>query len=543
MTSGYSFLRIRVQTRSRGHTATGAVCYRKGLAGTSTFNGGSGAKRTFDYTKRTGIIASGYAAPPGTDHSWSDPITWAHRIEAVDKRKNSRQCRDDVVGIPVELVESGLAEQALQTYADRLATLHGTPVHWAFHGPERGGKNYHGHFLYAGRRLSGLTFARHRDRSQDNPTEKDAPDLATVHKGIWSEICAGHGTELTWSSDAPGHHLGPRICATKRRRLVAETRNPIAETITVSKTGDEAPDERTLDGIAVIASGVNDGLAVNQMLQIELYHAQHGRPEPRAVAAPRPAQPEVLPPTVFAPRILPATLVAPEVLPPPVETPQVVPPVRGEPEVLLPVQLTPEVLPPVPEAPEVLPPTWSAPQVLPPGRRAPRVLPPTRTAPEVLAPVRKAPEIRQSDIGEPARELEQCVATIVLAAERKFRTESSSTYTAVRDHLGNRRETPFGDLAWRATEELATRARRREESEGTPPPPAAAPDKIRMVAEWLLEVARRVLEQLHLKKKRDAKSEREPRERPILPRAQSGGQEKKHGHRHNWTPTSKGSRW
>ena len=53
-----------------------------------------------DYTRRTGILATGHAAPPGTDPSWRDPLTWAHRIEAVDKRKNSRQCRDDIVGIP-----------------------------------------------------------------------------------------------------------------------------------------------------------------------------------------------------------------------------------------------------------------------------------------------------------------------------------------------------------------------------------------------------------------------------------------------------------
>ena len=42
----------------------------------------------------------GYAAPPGTDESWRDSLAWAHRIEAVDRRKNSRQCRDDVVAIP-----------------------------------------------------------------------------------------------------------------------------------------------------------------------------------------------------------------------------------------------------------------------------------------------------------------------------------------------------------------------------------------------------------------------------------------------------------
>ena len=108
----YAFMRTMVQTRSKGHTATGAVCYRMGLASASTIPGADGLERRFDYTRRTGILATGHAAPPGTDPSWGDPLTWAHRIEAVDKRKNSRQCRDDVVGIPVELVEAGVADES-----------------------------------------------------------------------------------------------------------------------------------------------------------------------------------------------------------------------------------------------------------------------------------------------------------------------------------------------------------------------------------------------------------------------------------------------
>lgn len=545
MNAGHSFLRIQLQTRTKGHTATGAVCYRMGLSGTSTFDGPSGEKRTFDYSRRTDIIATGYAAPPGTDQSWRDPLTWAHRIEAVDKRKNSRQCRDDIVAIPVALVEAGLAEEAIQTYADRLAQLHDTPVQWAVHKPDRGGKNYHCHFLYAGRRLNGLGFAKHRDREQDNPKDKDAPDLAAVHKGVWSEVCGPHGIELTWSSETPGHHLGPQVCATKRRRLVAETRDGVAKTIAASQTGEAAPDERTLDEVAVIASGVNDGLTVEQMLTTELHHAQHGPPEPRAVTAPVPPQPEVLPPNGFAPEILPPTAIAPRVLPPVEKTPQVLPPVRPEPEVLPPVHAMPEVLPPARQPPEVLPPICLAPRVLPPARRA-EVLPPTRTAPEILPPVRKALEIPQPQVREREQELDQCVGTIVLVTQRECPNESSSTWTAVREQLGTRHKTPGGGLAARAAEDLATRARRREESKGMPPPPAAEPDRIRMLVERLLELASRLLEQLHLMRKRRVKTAAgpgadpvpEPRERTIPPRAQSGRQEKKHGYGHNRAPAS-----
>ena len=59
-------------------------------------------------------MATGWAAPPGTDESWGDPITWAHRIEAVDKRKNSRQCRDDVLGIFEDITENPTPEALLR---------------------------------------------------------------------------------------------------------------------------------------------------------------------------------------------------------------------------------------------------------------------------------------------------------------------------------------------------------------------------------------------------------------------------------------------
>ena len=78
--------------------------------------------------------------PAGDRPELARPLTWAHRIEAVDKRKNSRQCRDDIVGIPVELVAAGAAEEAIQAYADRLAAEHKTVVHFALHRPDRGAR-------------------------------------------------------------------------------------------------------------------------------------------------------------------------------------------------------------------------------------------------------------------------------------------------------------------------------------------------------------------------------------------------------------------
>ncbi len=137
------------------------------------------------------------------------------------------------------------------------------------------------------------------------------------HKSIWSEVCRGWGVELDWTSEAPGHHLGPALCAVKRARLVEQTRETIRETVAVSTAGEAVPDKRTLQAVAEIATRVNDGLTVTEMLERELEEARHGRPAPRPVPSPSPFRPEVVP--------APGTH---EVLPPVKRPPEVLPPAR-----------------------------------------------------------------------------------------------------------------------------------------------------------------------------------------------------------------------
>ena len=459
----YAFMRTMVQTRSKGHTATGAVCYRKGLAAKSTIPGADGGPRCFDYTRRTGIAATGWAAPPGTDPSWGDPVTWAHRVEAVDKRRNSRQCRDDVVGIPVELVEAGVAEEVVQAYADRLAREHKTVVHFAVHEPDRGGKNHHAHVLYPGRHVDGLTFARKRDRTQDNPGKGGGPDLIAQHKAIWSELCRGRGLELDWTSEAPGHHLGPALCAIKRDRLVEETRETIRETVAASRPGKPVPGERTLQTVAEIATRVNDGLTVTEMLEREKQEALHGRPPSRPVAAP----------PAFQPEVLPSARTVPEVLPPRRRTPEVLPSVKR----------APEVLPPA-GAPQVLPPART-PQVLPPARR-PEVLPRSRPPAEVSPPEPVAIEMTAARIQE--KHPRETAATLSVAErylELQRQTEANAFARAVMRKL---RE----DAEKREREDAEQRGRERSKA---PPAPVS---RIRQLVDWALHCARQVLELLGL---------------------------------------------
>ena len=168
----FTFRRTLVQTRKRGHTATGAACYRLGLAAESRFTGTDGAPRSFDFTKRHGIGEAGCALPDGAADAWRDPLEWARRIEAVDYRSNSRQFRDDVIGIPRELIAEGNAEQVIAAYAQRIAAKWKTPVHFVIH--DEHGKNPHAHVMYAGRSVDGESFARKRDREQDQKPDPNA---------------------------------------------------------------------------------------------------------------------------------------------------------------------------------------------------------------------------------------------------------------------------------------------------------------------------------------------------------------------------------
>ena len=240
--SAFSFMKTVVQTRAKSHTAEGHVCYVAGEKGTSTLETpvrNLHAKdpkerrrvirmdppRHYDYRNRRDVAVKGYAAPNGADDEWRDRHEWARRIEAADgKRTDSRQLRDDIVGIPLALVEQGTAEKALHEYAQEIARLHHTPVHYAIHLPHKGDRNIHAHVLYAGRKLTadGRAFERRRDRSQDKP------ELIEQHKTIWTQVCRRYGLEVDFTpqhpeqAPTPEYRLTARALATERRAAAKE---------------------------------------------------------------------------------------------------------------------------------------------------------------------------------------------------------------------------------------------------------------------------------------------------------------------------------
>lgn len=335
----FSFIQTAVQTRAKSHTAKGHVCYVFGERGTSTLETPvrnhhaqdpkerrrvirMDPPRHYDYRNRTDIAAKGYAAPEGAAAEWRDGHEWARRIEAADgKRTDSRQLRDDIVGLPLALVEQGTAEQALQDYAQELARVHRTPVHYAIHSPHRGSRNWHGHVLYAGRRLTadGQAFERRRDRSQDKP------ELIERHKAIWTKVCRRYGQELDFTpqhpeqAPAPEYRLTARAIATERRAAAKEEGARLNAALAAAGGAPLPPQEQ--QAIGEISLGL-DGLDTAGLLALPRAPvttaariAKHAR---QSIPAPAPAAEASRPRPTPAPAIDTADL---EVSPMPIPCP------------------------------------------------------------------------------------------------------------------------------------------------------------------------------------------------------------------------------
>ena len=305
--AGLAFMRTLVQTRSRGHSAIGAVAYRFGLAAESSFAGDDGQPRAFDYSARRGIAAKGAALPDGAAAAWRNPVEWARRVEAADRRKNSRQARDDVLALPTELVESGKARAAVGAYAQRLAARWRTPVHWVLHDQDSG--NPHAHVLYAGRQITedGDAFAARRDRAQDAKTNPKLGQVALpeLHKEMWTEVLADHGVDVRFGPDGEvaQAHIGPRAWAIEK----AAIRDEVAEQIAAALHPDDPLDPGDLAQVADLAIA---GLTVTEALEMDRVAVT-----PQMQACPRPL------PAVVDPEPLPWPVPTMSATPPPLPWP------------------------------------------------------------------------------------------------------------------------------------------------------------------------------------------------------------------------------
>ena len=154
-------VQITAHTRSRGHTAAGALAYRHGLDLTCPRTGELheySARQEAGHVVAEGM-ARGFAEGPavavarGTP-AIGTPAALAAEIERTELRQNSQILRDIQIALPIEL--NGDAREALTgVMAQAVAGRYRTVVSWAIHRSHRGdSRNHHAHLIVPTRALA-----------------------------------------------------------------------------------------------------------------------------------------------------------------------------------------------------------------------------------------------------------------------------------------------------------------------------------------------------------------------------------------------------
>lgn len=136
-------------SRSSGRSAVASVAYRAGIEITDERLG-----KTYDYTKRSGVLWTGIATPNGIEINRNELWNLAEKTET---RSNSRTAREIVINIPHELMQGDQSAGKMLAYefATSLSQKYGIAVDVAVHAPDKQGdnRNYHAHLLLTTRQL------------------------------------------------------------------------------------------------------------------------------------------------------------------------------------------------------------------------------------------------------------------------------------------------------------------------------------------------------------------------------------------------------
>ena len=99
---------IKTVSRKQGRNAILAACYRAGVALIDRCDFFTKEKRWHDYTRRSGVVASGIILPDDAPASLQDRQALWNAQERAENRKNSRVAREAVVSLPHELTDEGV---------------------------------------------------------------------------------------------------------------------------------------------------------------------------------------------------------------------------------------------------------------------------------------------------------------------------------------------------------------------------------------------------------------------------------------------------
>ena len=173
---------IKVFSRSKGHSAVNAICYRAGVRIKDERIG-----ETFDYTKRKGVAHTEILTPKNSP-DWSKDVAqlW-NKVEEAELRKNSAVAREFEVSLPHELNEKqrlDLSRNITQNLVDRFGFATQFSIH---HPDDENSKNFHVHILASTRKLEPTGFTektRELDEMKKTKEQEANPAILEVRKMI-----------------------------------------------------------------------------------------------------------------------------------------------------------------------------------------------------------------------------------------------------------------------------------------------------------------------------------------------------------------------
>lgn len=170
--------KMQMISRSAGRSSTAAAAYRGGLEIHDERTG-----RTFDYTRRDGVMDDTILAPNRAPDWARDPATLWNEVEKFERRKDAQVARENVIALPHELTPEQNKEW-LHAFVQEAYVKRGMVAQVSIHAPDRDGdhRNYHSHILLTTRAVTRNGFREKKARNwNEKQTLKD-----------WREQCADH---------------------------------------------------------------------------------------------------------------------------------------------------------------------------------------------------------------------------------------------------------------------------------------------------------------------------------------------------------------
>ncbi|WP_147287593.1 MobQ family relaxase, partial [Moraxella caprae] len=187
-------------SRSSGRSAVASVAYRAGIEIIDERLG-----KTYDYTKRSGVLWTGLATPHGFNIDRNE--LW-NRAEKTETRSNSRTAREIVINIPHELMQGDQSAGKMLAYefATNLSQKYQIAVDVAVHAPDKQGdnRNYHAHLLLTTRQIeqtkNGFELGKKSQLEMSNAQLKQAGLLSNQDelkeiRREWAELANGYLAE------------------------------------------------------------------------------------------------------------------------------------------------------------------------------------------------------------------------------------------------------------------------------------------------------------------------------------------------------------